>query len=442
MNFDKNRELFERAKKHLVAGACAGGRVNKVIGSPLYIDLADGCRVTDVSGNEYIDFHCGSGGLLFGWNNPRIKDAILEGIDKGFYMNFDSEYTVEMADLMHQLIPSVEKIRLTNSGTEATNAAIRVARAYTGKNIIIKIDGHFHGMHENIWFNGGYCTDLDEYGEARKVVPETPGFPKGAENNVKLIDFNNIDAVKHVFEKYKGEIAAIIMEPVSYDTGCAPSTKEYMHAVRKLCDEYGILLIFDEVITGLRFRPGSAQTYYEVTPDLSTFAKAIANGFSLAVVGGKAEIMDMFNPTGPVTCSGTSSGNLLSVIAARECLKMALEPDFYDEVEKREVLFRDGFNNLLKKHHIPGHLRSMGAQFGIYWGYEDPSLDYHLADTIKHFNPEMYPKFCKAALEEGVYFFCGGAIPFPHHNGFTIMHNESDLTEALERIDKAMAKIK
>ena len=302
----KSEQIFKEAKEHLVGGACAGGRVNHVLGRPLYLDHADGCRVYDVDGKEYIDFHNGAGAMMFGFNNPRIKAAIEQGIQEGFYMNFDSEHTLELAKLFKQLVPTVDKIRLTNSGTEATMAAIRVARAYTGKNLIIKMDGHFHGMHEMIWYNGGYGTEIDAHGQASDIKAECPGFPESGEHNVKLIEFNNIDAVKYAFQKYKGEIAAIIMEPVNYDCGCVPSTKEYMQQVRQLCDDEGILMIFDEVISGVRFRPGSAQGYYGVQPDLSTFAKAVANGFSLAIIGGKEKVMKMFNPEGPVVCSGTS----------------------------------------------------------------------------------------------------------------------------------------
>lgn len=438
----KSSALFERAQKVMAGGVCAGGRYNHAKGGPTLLDHAEGCHVYDVDGREYIDFHCGSGGILFGWKNPQIEEAILKGVERGFFMNFDTEDTLEFAELFTKLIPTAEKIRITNSGSEATMAALRIARAYTGKNLIIKMDGHFHGMHEMIWFNDMYGTDLDENAETKKVVPDSKGFPKGAGDNVRLIEFNNINAVKHAFEKYRGEIAAIIMEPVSYDLGCMPSTKEYMQEVRKLCDQEGILLIYDEVITGLRFRPGSAQVYYDVQPDLSTFAKAVANGFSLAVIAGKGEIMDMCNPVGPVAISGTSSGNFLSVLAAKECLKMASAPGFYDDIEKKEALFAEGVNDLFRKHKIPGHIRTQGAQFGFYFGYEDPQIDYNLHDTVTNFAPEMYPKFVKEALAEGLHFYCGGAYPFPHHCGFTSMHTQQDLTIALEKMDRIFAKLK
>ena len=437
-----NQDIFERAKKVMVGGGCAGGRINGVLEKPLYIDRADGCRVWTTDGEEFIDFHCGAGAMMFGFKNPRIEAALQDAIDRGFFMNFESEKTLEFAELFTKLVPTVEKIRLTNSGTEATLAAIRAARAYTGKNLIIKFDGHFHGMHENIWFHGGFGTEYDEYGETKGIYEQSEGFPKNSRENVKLIRFNDIDAVKHVFEKYRGDIAALIMEPVSYDSGCIIPEKEYMQQIRELCTKEEIVLIYDEVISGLRFRPGSAQGYYEVKPDLSTFAKAVANGFSLALIGGKTEIMDMFNPIGPVTCSGTSSGNYLSVAAATECVRMALEDGFYDKIEHIENIFIGGINDLLKKHTIPGHAVSRGARFGIFFGYDNPSIDADMTRVTELYRDDLYKKFVKGCLEEHLYINYGCKMPFPHHSGFGIAHTDADITEALERMDRVFAKIK
>lgn len=441
MSMGKSLEIFDKAQKCMVGGGSAGGRIHRVLERPLYIERASGSHIFTADGEEYIDYHCGAGAIMFGFDHPRIKEAILKCIENGFYMNFDSEYTVEFANLFTRLVPTVEKIRITNSGTEATMSAIRLARAYTGRDLIIKMDGHFHGMHEMIWYNGGYGTDLDEYGETRTVVPELPGFPEHADKHVRLIEFNNIDAVKRVFQKYRGRIAAIIMEPVNYDCGCVPSTKEYMEQVRELCSQEGIVLIFDEVISGMRFRPGSAQGYYGIKPDLSTFAKAVANGFSLALVGGKAELMDMFNPLGPVVCSGTSSGNMMSIMAAIECLKIALEPGFYDKIEEKETMLCGGINDLFQKHSIPGHVRSHGAQFAFYFGYEDPDLDYRLSETVKRFRPDVYKQFVRECLTEHLYMYYGGDKPFPHHCGFTTAHTGEDIAITLEKLDRVFKRL-
>lgn len=441
IHMEKSLELFHEARKRMVGGGSAGGRIHRTLERPLYLERASGSHIFTADGEEYIDYHCGAGAILFGFDHPRIKEEIRKCVDKGFYMNFDSEYTVEFAKLFTKLVPTVEKIRITNSGTEATLAAIRLARAYTGRDLIIKMDGHFHGMHEMIWYNGGYGRDLDEFGETRRVTAELPGFPEHGEEHVRLIEFNNINAVKHVFEKYRGRIAAIIMEPVNYDCGCVPSTMEYMRKVRELCTQEKIVLIFDEVISGMRFRPGSAQGYYGVKPDLSTFAKAIANGFSLALIGGKAAIMDGFNPLGPVVCSGTSSGNMMSVMAATACLRMALEPGFYNIIEEKEALLCGGINQLFQKHNIPGHIRSHGAQFAFYFGYEDPELDFRLSETVKRFRPDLYKQFVKEALKEKLYMYYGGDKPFPHHCGFTTAHTREDIEVTLERLDRVFGRL-
>lgn len=442
MSNEKNLMLFEEAKKHMVGGGCAGGRINHVLGHPLMLTHADKAHLYTVDGEDYIDYHCSAGATMFGFNNQRIKEAILEKcIGNGFFMNYESEYTLEFAKLFKKFVPGVEKIRLTNSGTEATMAAIRAARAYTGKDLIIKMDGHFHGMHEMVWYNHNYYPDVDEYGEVVETVPDSAGFPQGQESHVKVIEYNNLDAVKHVVKKYKGQIAAIILEAISYNSGTVPTTPEYLQAVRKICDEEGIVMIMDEVITGMRFAPGSAQQFYGVTPDLSTFAKAIVNGFSVAVIAGKAKVMDMFNPVGPVTCSGTSTGNQMGIIAGIECLKMAMEPGFYEHVDKLGNILYGGMNDLMKKHGIPGHVRGHGCQGGIFFGYEDPEIDFNLREIHKRFNIDMSREFVKGCLENKLYFHYYGDGPAPHHIGYGVSHTEDDLALTLERMDKVFGKL-
>lgn len=441
MTMTKNLQLFEEAKKHMVGGGCGGGRINHIFGYPLMLTHADKAHLYTVDGDDYIDYHCSAGATMFGFNHPRIKEAILtKCIDNGFFMNYESEYTLEFAKLFKQLVPTVEKIRLTNSGTEATMAAIRAARAYTGKNIVIKMDGHFHGMHEMIWYNHNSYPPVDEFGEVQTVA-DSAGFPEGMENHVKVVEYNNLDALKHAVKKYKGEVAAIIMEAISYNSGTVPTTKEYLQSVRQLCDEEGIVMIMDEVITGMRFRPGSAQGYFGIKPDLSTFAKAIVNGFSVAVIGGKAEIMDMFNPLGPVICSGTATGNQMGIVAGIECIKMALEPGFYDGVEKIGNMLYDGLNDLMKKHSIPGHIRGEGCQGGVFFGYEDPSIDFNLREIHKHYSTPMGREFVRGCLEQKLYFHYYGDAPAPHHIGYGSSHTEADIALTLEKMDIVLANM-
>ena len=415
--------------------------MNRILGYPLLIDHADGAHLYTVDGEDFIDYHCCAGACLFGHNNPRLRAAAERALDRGFFMNLDSQFTLEFAKLFTQVVPTVEMIRMVNSGTEATMAAIRLAREYTGRDLIVKMDGHFHGMHEMVWYNHNNYPEIDEYGEV-VTVPDSAGFPEGMEDHVKVIAFNNVEAFEHAVKKYAGKIAAVIMEPVSYNCGCVTSTSEYMHAMRKICDREGILMIFDEVITGLRFAPGSAQGFYGVKPDLSTFAKAISNGFPLALVGGKAEIMQHFNPTGPVICSGTCSGSLMPVMVGIECLKMVLEPGFYDRLEEKRAMLANGLNDLFQKHKINGHINAQGSQCAIYFGYEDMNIDTDVRASMSHFDVQMARKFVTECLNEHLYFHYYGDSRTPHHVGFTMAHSPQDIATSLERFDTVFRRIK
>lgn len=442
MNLEKNKVFYEEAKQYWVGGGCAGGRVNQMLGTPLYLTHGDKGHLYSIDGEEYIDFHCSAGANMFGFNHPRIREALMKDcFENGFIMNYDTKYTLEFAKLFKQFNPNAERIRLTNSGTEATMAAIRLARAYTGKELIIKMDGHFHGMHEMVWYNNEAYPPIDEYGEVTEVLPDSDGIPISMGQYVKVVEFNNLDAVKHVFEKYRGQIAAIIMEPISFNAGTIPSTKEYLQGIRKLCDQEGIVMIMDEVITGMRFRPGTAQGYFDVVPDLSTFAKAVVNGASLAVIAGKAEIMNQFNPLAECVCSGTATGNQFAIISGIECLKMAMEPGFYDRVEYLANTLYGGINDLMKKHGIPGHVRGYGCQGGIFFGYDDPEIDFNLREVHKRFNVPMSREFVRGNLERGNYFHWYGDAPAPHHIGFGISHTDDDMELALDRMDKVLEKM-
>ncbi len=439
----KNMEIYERAKKVLVGGGSSGGRAHQILKYPIYMERTDGCRMYSVDGEEYIDFCCGSGATLYGHNHPRIKRAVEEAVTKGFFMGYESEVSVEFAEKFNELVPGVEKMRLCNSGTEATMGAIRVARGFTGKNIIIKMDGHFHGMHEMVWYGHGNFPPMDEYGEVIGSVPDSDGFPRDADKNVKVIRFNDIKALEHVLEKYRGDIAGVIMEPISYNCGCYEGKKDYIVQAGELCTRENVLLIFDEVISGLRFRPGSAQEYYGVKPDLSTFAKAIGGGFQVALVGGRADIMDCFNPLGSVVMSGTFTGTYVAMCAGLECLKIVMEPDYYDKMEEIEVQLYGGMNGLIKKYEIPGHVRGRGAQFGIYFGYDDPEIDYDLRKSIESYDVEMGKKFIQGALDEHMFFhYFGGNAHYPPHCGFSSQHTAEDIDEALTRMDRIFMRLK
>lgn len=440
MKLDRSKELWEEGKKYMPVGVSAGGRVNVACGMPHYLDHAEGSRLYTVDGQEFIDYHGGSGASMFGHKHPRIRAALEECIEKGFIMNYDTEKTIEFAKNFTTLVPTVEKFRLLNSGTESTMAAIRIARGYTGRDIVIKLDGHFHGMHEMVWYNHNNYPPIND--GVVETVPDSAGMPKAFTELIKVAESNNLEAVEKLTEQYKGRVAAIIMEPICFNMGCSMMDRDFVHGVRKLCDAEGICMIMDEVITGLRFRPGSAAGYYGVQPDITTFAKALAGGASISLVGGKAKVMDICSPGGIVGVSGTYSGNQLAVYAANACVEMALEPGFYDNIEAVGGKLFSGMEDLMRKHGLPGHVSAKGARFAIYWGYEDPAIDRDLRQSQKLFRRDLANAFINGALDNGLYFHSYWNANIPSHCGFSVQHSMADVDYSLEKMDIVMADMK
>ena len=438
---NKMKELYETAKTCMAGGVSAGQRYNAVMGTPLYIDHADGARLYDIEGKEYIDYHGGSGAAMFGHNHPRIREAVMKSIDRGFFMNYETEDTVELAQLTRKIFPSCEKIRLANTGSEATQGAIRLARGYTGKQLVLKFDGHFHGMHEAIWFNHSYVNEKDAFGQV-VTTPDSAGFADEAKESVINVTFNDIDALEHVVKKYRGQIACLIMEPVSFNCGCLETRGDFLKQVREICTREEIVLIFDEVICGMRMRPGSAQAHYGVTPDLTTTAKAIAGGLPIALIGGKAEIMDHFSPFGSVVMSGTYTGSLMPVMASVECMKMALEPGFYDHFDQLADRLWNGIDELFVKHGLPGHVRGIGARFAIYFGIEDPETDYSFNKVAQQFDRDMDRKFVTKAVENGLWFHDTSSDITPAHRALMTAHTLEDMDITLEKMDAIFGTLK
>lgn len=431
---DKLKSVYEEARKYFVGGGSAGGRFNSTIQQPLYLDHADGSRIYDVNGKEYIDYHTGSGAAFFGHNHPRLRAAAEKAMDLGFFMNFETPYHTELAKLYQKMFPCAEMIRLSNTGTEVTMAAERVARAYTGKDIIIKMEGHFHGMHELIWFNhNGARGEIHADGTVENI-PDTAGMPKCFSEVVRNVPFNEFDALEKAVAANKGNVAAVMMEPISYNCGCYAARKEYLEKVRDLCTKEGIVLIFDEVICGLRMAPGCAQAYYGVTPDLGTFAKAIGGGFSIAALCGKREVMQVLNPIGKTIMSGTYTGALMPVLASIECMKMAMEPGFYDGINEKADALYGGMNQLMQQYGIPGHVSGIGARFGVYFGVQNPEDDYDWRKTGDSYRSDMTHSFLVKALEHGLFMHdCGAAAPA--HYGFSAQHTMEDINITLNRME-------
>ena len=296
-------------------------------------------------------------------------------------------------------------------------------------------------MHENIWFNhNGVHGELGD--GLVETVADSLGFQENAKDNVIVIKFNDLEALETAFAKYKGQIACLIMEPVSFNCGCLECVPGFLEAVREICTREGAILIFDEVITGLRMAPGSAQKRFGVYPDMTTTAKAIGGGIPISLIGGRKEIMDWLSPKGPVAMSGTYTGALMSVMASVACLKMALEPGFYEHIEELAAKLYPGIDGLFKKYGIPGHCRGVGARFSIYFGIEDPAYDYDFRTVAKKFDREMDKKFVKYALQEGLWFHDTSTKITPAHRALMSAHSKKDIEDTLERLDTVFGKLK
>jgi glutamate-1-semialdehyde 2,1-aminomutase len=329
----KSDELLARAQKHMVGGVGAGGRYHPLLGRALYFSRGAGSRLWDVDGREYIDFFTGSGANFLGHDHPAIREAIRQALDVGVICNGETEYHARLAELVSEAVPCAEMVRFANSGTEATMGAIRIARAYTGKSKILKFEGHFHGMHDYLWFNCAAGVGELRADGTVAPLPDSAGIPPEMAGLIVVAPFNDPEAFRQVLRAHQDELAAVIIEPISYNQGCIPSDPAFLREVRRVCAETGIVLIFDEVLSGFRMCRGGAQEYYGVTPDLATLAKALGSGVPIAAVCGKAQVMSVLNPLGRTVMSGTYTGHLTAVMAAIACQTEIAKPEFYPHIQ-------------------------------------------------------------------------------------------------------------
>jgi glutamate-1-semialdehyde 2,1-aminomutase len=353
MNTKRSQKLFIEAKRYIPGGVNSPVRAFiSVGGDPLFITLGEGARFWDADGNEYIDYIGSWGPHLFGHNPPFIKEALLEAMESGTSFGAPTELEVKMAEIITELVPSVEQVRMVNSGTEATMSAIRTARGYTGKDKFIKFEGCYHGHADYFLIKAGS-------GALTLGVPTSPGVTKGNASDTLLADYNDIYSVKKLVQANKNQVAAVIIEPIAGNMGVVKANDGFIKELRAICDEEKIVLIFDEVMSGFRVSAGGAQEVLGVTPDLSTFGKIIGGGLPVGAFGGKAEIMEQLAPSGPVYQAGTLSGNPLAMAAGFAALKHIKEhPEVYYELEEKSSYLEKGFKE---------NLKSVGIRYGNVW---------------------------------------------------------------------------
>ena len=431
----KSDALFTFASQYLVAGVSGSARLNAALGRPVYLTHGDGCRLYDVDGKTYLDYNLSHGASFLGHNHPAIRKAIQQALDMGVICAYETEHHSRVAETLCRLIPCAEQVRFANSGSEATFSALRVARAVTGRQKILKFEGHFHGLHDAVVWNA--------HGPARDAFPtypyvppqvESAGVPPQLADLVLVIPWNDPAAIRQALREHGDELAAVICEPVNYNSGCVPPAPGLLELLRAETAQRGVLLIFDEVLSSFRMAAGGAQEYYKVTPDLCTLAKAVANGLPLAVVAGKREFMKVLSPLGPAAHSGTYSGHLFAILAARAALQEIEQPGFYDRIFGNAERLYGGLSALFTKHGVPARVQGLGARFGIYFGVTHPVTAYQDAARM---DGELGYRFIRECFERGVYFHNYGKLAIGHH-GFSAAHTPADINETLGRVDDAL----
>jgi glutamate-1-semialdehyde 2,1-aminomutase len=431
----KSEQLYQSAQQYLIGGAGAGGRYHPLLKRPLYLARGKGSRFWDVDGKEYIDFFTGSGANFLGHHHPAINQAIREALEVGVICNGETEYHSQLAALVTEAVPCAEKVRFANSGTEATMGAIRIARGYAKKPKILKFEGHFHGMHDYLWYNCSAGVGTVREDGTVTPLPDSDGMPDALADLVVVVPFNDLGAFERAVVSRRDELAAVIMEPISYNMGCIPADPDFLKGVRRICTEQGLVLIFDEVLSGFRMCRGGAQQYYGVTPDLCTLAKALGGGVPIAAVCGKTEVMSVLNPIGHTVMSGTYTGHLTAVMPAIACQRELAKPEFYAHITRLAERLYAGIREALKVTGVPGILQGIGARFGLYLGLTEPVANYRQAVRTSR---EMEVKFILGCVRRGLYIHDYGHTM---HHGFSSQHTDADIDESLNIIEDALREV-
>jgi glutamate-1-semialdehyde 2,1-aminomutase len=390
-----SREFYERAQHTIPGGVNSPARAfDSVGGTPLFIDGGEGAFLRDTDGNEYLDYVGSWGPMIFGHAHPDVVKAVQDQAEKSTSFGAPTEIEIEVAELVCDLVPSIEKVRMVNSGTEATMSAARLARGYTGRDKIIKFEGNYHG-------HGDFFLIAAGSGAMTLGEPDSPGVTKGNAKDTLLARYNDLDHVRHLVEANEGEVACIIVEPVAGNMGCIPPQPGFLEGLRELSDAHDIVLIFDEVMTGFRVAPGGVQERVGVTPDLTCLGKIIGGGLPVGAYGGRQDIMDYVSPTGPVYQAGTLSGNPLAMRAGHAILsKIAAEKDrIYDELEAYAEALQRGTQDNLEALNLDYTTHQVGAMGSLFFTDEEV-VDQTTAQTS---DTDRYAAYFHAMLEEGIY---------------------------------------
>ncbi len=393
MKIERSSELFKKAKELIPGGVNSPVRAAKAVDAePLFIQKGQGCYIWDADGNRYIDYVCSWGPLILGHAYPAVLEAIKEVIQNGTSFGAPTELEVKMAEMITEMIPSVEMVRMVNSGTEATMSAIRLARAYTGREKIIKFDGCYHGHSDSLLVAAGS-------GVATFGIPGSPGIPEDIAKHTISLPYNNLSSVKEVFDRIGNQIAAVIVEPIAGNMGVVLPEDGFLKGLRDITEKYGALLIFDEVITGFRVSAGGAQQLFGIQPDLTCLGKIIGGGFPVGAYGGKKEIMRHISPEGDVYQAGTLSGNPVAMAAGVATLRVLKDKSVYQELERKGKILFDGIKEKAKEKGIAVTVNWIGSMGSVFFT-DQKVTDFN---SVKKSDTDKFKKFYKEMLSNGIY---------------------------------------
>ncbi|MDR0441743.1 MAG: glutamate-1-semialdehyde 2,1-aminomutase [Candidatus Accumulibacter sp.] len=423
----RNQQLFERARKRIPGGVNSPVRAfHAVGGTPPFIVSGKGSRVTDADGKSYLDYVGSWGPLIVGHAHPEVVAAVRETAANGLSFGAPTEIEVDMAELLCQLLPSLDLVRLVGSGTEATMSAIRLARGYTGRDLLVKFEGCYHGHSDSLLVKAG--SGLLTFGH-----PGSDGVPDDLARKTLVLDYNDDDGVRQTFSRHGEHIAAVIVEPVAGNMNLVAPRPEFLQSLRARCSEHGSVLIFDEVMTGFRVGLSCAQGLYDIRPDLTTLGKVIGGGMPVAAFGGRREIMEKIAPLGPVYQAGTLSGNPPAVAAGLATLRLIRAPGFFDELERKTRALCDGLTAAAARHGIPFSAQSIGGMFGLYFRVRCPKNFAEVTQCDK----DAFVRFFHAMLDTGHHF-----APSPFEAGFvSSAHSDADIAETVTAADEAFRKM-
>lgn len=427
MTVTKSKQLFEEAKKYIPGGVNSPVRAFKSVNSdPIFIKHAKGSKIYDVDGNEYIDYVCSWGPMIIGHTHPQVIDALKKVIDNGTSYGAPTELENQLAKMVVDAVPSIEMVRMVNSGTEATMSAIRLARGYTGKNKIIKFEGCYHGHADSLLVRAGS-------GATTLGIPDSPGVPADFAKNTITAIYNDLDSVKEIVNREENDIACIIVEPIAGNMGVIPPQEGFLEGLRQITSENDIILIFDEVMTGFRVAYGGAQELYGVTPDLSCLGKIIGGGLPVGAYGGKKEIMEQIAPAGPIYQAGTLSGNPLAMTAGIETLKLLSKPDTYKNLEEKSKKLSEGLAENARQTGVPTYSTRVGSMLCTFFTGERV-IDYQSA---KESDTEKFAIFFRNMLDQGI-----NLAPSQFEAAFvSTAHSDKDIEQTIEASYNAFKKI-